>query len=200
MAVRLPFYNVDAFNTFKELLGKKFALTERAYGVSLAQHGDVKKCEITCESNEEEEIYTNMILYLEYYKYETKGERISSVGNELNLRLLSGLGDRDWGYRSIIKVWDGDYPSTVGVDIKTGKVYFVYIREGRLDIVYFGSMSEEELDTFEETFNDREPFKVGIVEDALYDYLDEAEGYNYLKKNVYIEFNCCNIIKVTQDN
>lgn len=194
MAERLPFYNLDACMVLKNVLDTNSLIIEKRYRDDM-KHGCILKG-YEMNANEEDDKHTSILLKLEYIKNVNKIGKISPVDVVLNLKILCGLGDRAWGYRSKIKVWDGDYPSTVGVDVKSGKVYLLFVRQDVLEVVEFGQIEEKELDMFLDSLNDREPYKIGLEEDTLFDYLDGNEGYNYLKNHVYIQFNCCSKLKV----
>lgn len=194
MANRLPFYTIDSCEVLKNVLKEGVILTEKQYRSPITQSCTLKSCNL--EANEVEDAFTNILLTLDYVKNANKLGRFTPVDVSLKLKVLCGLGDREWGYRSKIKVWDGDYPSTVGIDINTGNVYLIYVRENRIDLVEFGEMNDKELEAFEDSFNDREPFEIGLDANTLFAYLDGEEGYNYLKDNVYIDFKCCSTIRV----
>lgn len=198
MAKKLPLTNLDACEMLKNVLQDNVAVLEGVYREPAKHICLLKKYSI--EANDEtENNYADILLHVEYTRNAFKGAKISEVEIKLDLRLLSNAGDRDWGHRSTINIWDGDYPSTVAVEENTGDVYLVFIREekGRkIEFIKFGNMTESELNAFKDSYNDREPFSIGIDEDALFELLDGTEGYNYLKNNVYIKFNCCNSFKV----
>ena len=196
MADRLPFYNIDSSEVLKEIIKEGVIVTESQYRSKIKQSCVLKNCSIEVCGEEDDEFHTNIILGLTYTKNVSKDSKIAPTDKTVKLRVLCGLGDREWGYRSKIKVWDGDYPSTVGVDIDSGTVYLLYVRKERLDLVEFGELEKQELDAFEDSLNTREPYNIGLDTNTLFAYLDGLEGYNFLKDNVYIDFNCCKPIRV----
>ncbi|MNV96140.1 hypothetical protein D3C71_1911080 [compost metagenome] len=87
-------------------------------------------------------------------------------------------------------IFEGDFPSCVAVDISTGEVFLVSIRGERFTLVEFGCLNVEQLRAFLNDLNDKSPYNLGINPEAMYDYIDGSEGLNYLKKNVFVQFNC----------
>src|SRR5690606_39242076 len=104
--------------------------------------------------------------------------------------VLSSSGDTRWTYRARNKIWDGEYPSTVAIDTETGDVMFFNLKPNRIELVFFGVLEGTAFDTVMSELHDREPFKIALDPDAMFNYIDESEGINHLKSNVLVIFNC----------
>lgn len=74
--------------------------------------------------------------------------------------------------------------------MEKGEVYLFNISANRIELTQFGEMTVEEFEIFKYDVHDREPFRIKIDEDAMFDYIDGAEGINHLQKNIIVEFNC----------
>lgn len=108
---------------------------------------------------------------------------------ERTINLLSTVGDIYWTPNMILKVFDGEYPSTVGYDTASGEVFLVYIMSSGMVFRYFATLSPEHLSAFED-LNRTKPYKIDIEPRAMFRVLDGAEGTNHLKQNLFIEFDC----------
>ena len=114
---------------------------------------------------------------------------LNSYDKDRTLNLLSTTGDIYWTPNMIMKVFDDEYPSTIGYDINTGEVFLVYIRAWGVEFRYFATLTQEQLNAFDD-LNLERPYFIYIKQDAMFKVLDGAEGTNYLKKNLYIQFDC----------
>lgn len=188
-SIKYPTVFVDAKELLVGVLEKTKRLGFKKYGDLLVSVGDLVSYNISDVENELS--YANIDLYIKYKLHVLREEGGADfVDKERNLRVLCNLGDSDWTYRMIDKVWEGDYPSTVAVDMDTGEVFLLYLRANRLELVLFGVFSEKEFESFKFELQEREPFSIKIDEKAMFTYIDGAEGINHLKNKIFIEFNC----------
>lgn len=153
-----------------------------------------RPCEVTnyfinevADLEAESNIDLNITYNASYY---TDGVGFQTVERVRNLRLLSARGDNKWTYRLVEKIWEGNYPSTVAVDLESRDVFLVNITSSGLDLVLFGLLDESQFEAFALESNDRTPFRLKIGEQALMDFVDGAEGINNLRKNIIIELDC----------
>lgn len=149
--------------------------------------------------DDHDETYSNLILSLDYKMVFINENGVFPLKKSRQLRLFSPHGDKVWTYRMIQKVWEGEYPSTVALDIDTGEVFFLGIKDWGLELIQFGFIPKHQLEFFDETINDREPYTVKIDADAMFDYIDGAEGLSYLKRNVIVHFHASTPVIVTHD-
>ena len=103
--------------------------------------------------------------------------------------LYSTIGDNQWTNNMKMKIFDGNYPSTVAVDKDTGKLYFVFIHKNGVEFKEFSELSEASFEALEEV-NTKAPYRVRIDPEAMFLYIDGAEGTNHLRQNLIVEFDC----------
>lgn len=160
--------------------------------------GEVKSSFINPVSAEDE--FANLDLHVEYEVKTLKyGQTSSKEIQTKNLRVLSGMGNIRWTQRMIEKIWDGDYPSTIAIDFESQEVYLVYLRWEKLELRFFGKLTENEVEAVEYDLNNREPFLINIDQEAMFRYIDGGEGVNHLLRNLYIELNGIVPIRVNVD-
>lgn len=194
-SVRLPDIFLDAKRMIEDTLKSSEKLSLKKYGSMFSNLADVVHFHI--EEIEDEESYANLDLIITYkLRVISPNNQFKTIEKTRNLKVLNPKGDNRWTFRMINKIWDGDYPSSVAVDMETGEVFLFSIKANRIELTEFGKFNELEFETFLHELNDREPFRIRIDEDAMFDYIDGAEGINHLQKNIYIEFNCGMPIRV----
>lgn len=194
-AVRYPDVFIDAKSLIEGVVDASPLLSLRTDGVMFANLCDILYLHI--EDAEDVEGYSNLTLVVTYKQnvfMETSN--FTAVEKTRKLKVLTSIGDTSWTYRMIDKVWEGDYPSTVAVDVTTGEVFFLSIKVNRLELIEFGLLSNLELDTFNLEVHDREPYRITIDSSAMFDYIDGAEGINSLRRNIVVEFNCAVPLRV----
>lgn len=197
MGVRMPETLGDAKELLMETLGTSTRLIIKKYGSQAARIADLKAYSVSNYTEEDSDNYANFILDLVYSEMLFgANERLGLVDKTRTIVVLSNLGDNDWTFNMIHKVWNGDYPSTVGVDMTTGDIFLLNIRSNCLELIEFGQFTEEQLEHFLLERNDREPFALKLEERAMFAVLDGAEGINHLRDNVVVTFNCGVPLKV----
>jgi hypothetical protein len=194
--VRLPNVYIDAKELLNDTLNENRKVSIKTYGVMYSQVGDVMHHSIGEVTNEES--YANLDLMLTYVTRQLtfNNDAYAPIEKTRNLRVLNTLGDTRWTYNMIVKVWEGEYPSTVAVDMDSGNVFLVGVKANRIELTDFGILESSAFDAFHNDLNDREPFKIKIDEEAMFDVLDGSEGTNHLRHNVFIEFDCGMPIRV----
>jgi len=106
------------------------------------------------------------------------------------LDILTPRGDKIWPYNMVVKVWDGKYPSAIAVDKKRELLYLVNLSTSTLEIVEFAHLTKEQMEAITEDLNEKEPYKVRIDEETMFDVIAELEGFRALNKGVYFELDC----------
>lgn len=114
---------------------------------------------------------------------------LHSYEKERTFNFLTTVGDMYWTPNMILKVFDNDMPSTIGIDTTSGEVFFVYLKYWGIEFKYFGTLTPEQLAVMDDLNLDK-PFKIDIAPRAMFRFIDGAEGTNHLKQNLYIEFDC----------
>lgn len=188
MSVRLPGTFIDAKGLIEQSLESNHRISLRNYGAMFAIPAEV--VHYSFGEPENEEGYANMDMTIIYrYPKATKDDFVNVEKTRI-LRVLNTEGDNLWTHRTINKIWEGDYPSTVAFDIDTGDVFLVGVKLNRLELTAFGVLEPIELETVLEELHDREPFRIIIDPDAMFEYISEAEGINHLKSHIVVEFKC----------
>lgn len=192
MAVSMPSIFLDAKQLLEDNLSTNRRVVVRRYNDIFANSCNVIHFHI--EAVEDEEQYANLDISLNYKErviLSSNGiDRFDEVERYRQLKILCNLGDIAWTYRTIEKVWNGDYPSAVAVDTDTKEVFLINIRTSSIELVKFGIFSSNEFEAFITDVQEREPYRIGIADDAMFRYIDGATGINDLVENVYIQFNC----------
>lgn len=150
-------------------------------------------------SDDDDTAYSNLLLALDYRMVYVNENGMFPMRKSRTLRLFCPHGDKKWTYRMVQKVWEGEYPSTVALDIESGEVFFFCIKDLGIELIDFGYIPKSQLEFFDDTVNDREPYTVKIDDDAMFDYIDGAEGLHHLKRNVIITFNASTPIVVRHE-
>ena len=195
MAVILPAVFCDTKQLLEENLSTYRRIVVKSYNSKFASSCDLIHFHIN--EVEDEETYSNIDISLNYKeRVLLEDDRFETVERFHQLRLLCNLGDNKWTHRMIQKLWNGDYPSSVAVDTDTKQIFLVNVRSSCIELVSFGIFSESEFDSFLTDISEREPYRIKIDEDAMFDYIDGAEGISHLIENIYIEFNCATKIPV----
>jgi hypothetical protein len=188
MAVQLDFVFESAFSAVKRTL-EQGNLAFSSYNSNLRNYAILRNFNI-CNVGRDNSDASNMTLSLDYtITLPDDNGCLMTYEKSRQINLLCTLGDCDWTHNMIDYVWNGDYPSTIGIDINTGDVFLVYLRNTCLELRYFSVLDNNQLSRFDEDVNLSRPFKLKVDERALFLVLDGCEGYNHLKENVYIEFN-----------
>lgn len=194
MNVKLPDIFIDAKSMIEGALENK-KLSLRTYGAMFSNLSDVTHYHIN--EVDDEEGYANIDMLLTYkFRTLSTDDSFGVIEKTRNLKVLNTAGDNQWTYRMITRIWDGDYPSSVAIDMETGELFLFNVKINRVELIEFGVLSEIEFETFKLELNDREPFRIKLHEDAMFEFIDGAEGLNHLQKNIYIELSCGMPIKV----
>lgn len=195
MAIVLPSVFCDTKQLLDENLSTYRRIVVKSYGSLFANSCELIHYHIS--EVEDEEQYSNIDISLSYKeRVLIEDDRFESVERFHQLRVLCNLGDMTWTYRMIKKVWEGDYPSAVAVDTDTKQIFLVNVRTSCIELVEFGIFSESEFESFMTDVSDREPYSIRLDSDAMFKFIDGAEGINYLRDNVFIEFNCATKIPI----
>ena len=189
MAVRLDFIFTRACAQLKHALSQG-SVSFSTYGSNMRNFGVINDSNI-CNVGRSDDDASNITLDLSYaITLPDDVGALATYNKSRRLNLLCTLGDCMWTHNMINYVWNGDYPSTTAYDADDGEVFLVYLRNNCLELRHFAALEDNQLSRMEQhDFNMSRPFRIKVKEDAMFAVLDGAEGYNYLKDNVYIEFN-----------
>lgn len=188
-SIRLPDVYIDAKEMLKNNIDSNNKLSLRTYGAMFSNLADITHYSIA--EVEDQEGYANLDLTITYkYRKMSMDDQFILVEKTRNLKVLCNYGDNQWTYRMINKIWEGDYPSTVAYDVESGEVFLFNLKLNRIELVEFGKLEGTAFESVKEELHDREPFKIVINPEAMFNFIDESEGINHLKRNVVIEFNC----------
>lgn len=194
MAIRLPEIFCDAKQMLEDNLATYRRLIIKRYGSLYASAGDVIHFHI--DDVEDDQGYSNMDMSISYKERVLIEDRFETIERHHQLRLLSPVGDDQWTYTMIGRVWEGDYPSTVAVDTDTRQVFLVSIQMSSVELIEFGMLSEQEFDAFMTDCEDRNAYRIKLDESAMFKVIDGAEGMNHLRETMVIELNCGVVIRV----
>lgn len=197
MQFRLPEVYVDAKKSLEQSL-KDNKLKLGRYNTSLVNLCDVTHFNIKEEEEENVGSITLLISYRE--RIITRYEKFETLNRTQTLTILNPKGDKIWPYVMIAKVWNGVYPSAVAINEETGVVYLVYLMEDSLGLTEFALLKENQLEAVVESINDKEPYRFGLDEDAMFKVLSEIEGTRLLHETVFIEFDCGIKFRVYNEN
>lgn len=187
--VKYPDTYIDAKVMLENCLEDSPHLRFRAFESWYSRPCEVKNFYIVEEEDIESPSNLELnITYLASYLTEEKG--FQTIEKSRKLRVLSAKGDDRWTYRLIDKIWEGQYPSTVAIDLETHEVFMLNVTVSGLDLVLFGVLDEKQYEAFKYEVNDRKPFRIKVAEQALMNYVDGGEGINHLKRNLIIELDC----------
>lgn len=185
-----------SFEAVKETLSNAFINKRIAFGTwgsKLGNVGYVKSydiCNVGKGSAADEDSDANVTLVVNYTiaQFDDTGFS-SSVEFNSTFDLYSTIGDNAWTNNMKMKVFDGNYPSTVAVDKDTAKLYFVFAYSWGIEFKEFALLPDESFEALEE-LNTKAPYRIRIDPEAMFLYIDGAEGTNYLRKNLIVEFDC----------
>lgn len=192
MTIKLPNTYCDAADILRDSLEGHSRITVARYGSGVQSWGTLKHWHIEEVDSDQQEGPANINLSLTYLEnVVSASEQFIEAERTQSLRILCNHGDTGWSINMQNRVFNGDYPSTVAVNLESGEVFFINIRPSGFELCTFGMMDAQELETFKQECVLRDPFSIRVTEDALFKVIDGAEGTNYLKGNLYIKFNCC---------
>lgn len=200
MALKLTSNYIDAKNRLEEALEHSTIITKKEYGVLFSTVCELVDYSIEPIAGDLDDSPANLKLTIAFNENLIVDDKLKKISRNLVLHVLSNKGDTVWTHAMITKVWDGNYPSAVAVDPDTGEVYLINIMLSGLELVMFGEFDKYGIEAFNADINDTEPYRIGIDEDAMFRVLDGAEGNNYLKYNIYVEFNTIVKIRVYPRN
>ena len=194
MAIRLPEIFCDAKQMLEDNLATYRRLIIKRYGSLFASAGDVIHFHI--DDVEDDQGYSNLDMSISYKERVLIEDRFETIERHHQLRLLSPVGDDQWTYTMINRVWEGDCPSTVAVDTDTRQVFLVAIQMSSVELIEFGMLTEQEFDAFITDCEDRNAYRIKLDESAMFKVIDGSEGMNHLRQTMVIELNCGVVIRV----
>lgn len=201
MILRLDTNYETAQEQLQLVLNNKANIVIGAMSLPLAHMGVINHYDISPVTDTTEDImYSNMVLQLVYSLNlpATSGKtKIYTIECSKRIVLLTTAGDIYWHKVLRDKVWNGKYPTTVGVDIETGEVYVIYLYSSYIELQLFGVLNELDIEGVAVNLSEKTPYRIYIAYDALWKYASEEEGTRYLRDNLYIEFDCGRPVQVS---
>lgn len=190
--MRLPETFIDAKEMIVDNLDETRSVLLSSFGSIMLKQCSLQHYHISTDSeNLDDSQYSNLDLLLQYKeRVVNRFEKFEEIPRAQYLKVLTPKGDKIWPISMINKVWEGVYPSSVAVNTETGIVYFLVIRVSGLHLIEFGKLNRTQLEAFNEDVNNVYPYRIGIFENALFDYVSGEEGNKYLRENIYVEFDC----------
>jgi hypothetical protein len=191
--MRLPEMYIDAKELLVTKLKEDRPITKGQYDSMLVVPCELEKFEI---EEKEDDSFGTIKLKMVYKESEiNKYEEFKMTKKEQELHLLSPNNDIIYNHNLIVKLWNGEYPSTVALDFKEEKVYLVYLGRN-FKIIEFANLSKDKVSILEEDLFEAKPYKIKLDEKSMFDFISEEEGFNNLRKNIYIQFDCGMKIKI----
>ena len=191
MGVRLPEVHIDAKELISGVLNEANTITISRYNTKFAELGKIKHFHIEPKDEEESDSVGTVDMSITYDIMVKMGEDFINTEVTNDLALLNPKGDFKWNRSLKYKLWEGNYPSTVGVDKSNGDVYLVHLyKDNVIELQEFGVLTSNELELFMGDLDETNPYKIRIANEAMFDYISGDEGLNHLKKNIIVELNC----------
>jgi hypothetical protein len=191
--MRLPEMYIDAKELLVTKLKEDRPIIKGQYDLMLVVPCELEKFEI--EEKEDDSFGTIKLKMVYKESGINKYEEFKMTKKEQELHLLSPNNDIIYNHNLIVKLWNGEYPSTVALDFKEEKVYLVYLGRN-FKIIEFANLSKDKVSILEEDLFEAKPYKIKLDEKSMFDFISEEEGFNNLRKNIYIQFDCGMKIKI----
>lgn len=188
----------NTFESAEAILNRCLSSGQLAFGrfnSELSNLCSLKHFEI-CNVGRNPDDDSNMTVNLNYVITEVdESKLVRQFDKARQLNFLCTMGDTEWTYNMIVKVWDGNYPSTIAYDTTSGEIFLAYIQPWGLELKYFATLTKEQFTALAD-LNLKYPFKIAIRPAAMFKVIDGSEGTNYLKSNLYISLDCIQPIEV----
>jgi len=108
---------------------------------------------------------------------------------EKNFYFLNSYGDFLWSDSLKKKVWKGNYPTTLAIDLDIGDIYYFYESYPSQNEPYFAQTRENIEDKNIEELYCKRPFSLHIDEEIMMAIIDGDEGYKSARENIEIKLN-----------
>lgn len=97
------------------------------------------------------------------------------------------------------RIWQGyGKPHSIALDISNGDIYLVYfLKNIGLALIYFSTLPSVDVQIVLDGVNSETPYKFGVAQDALYNFIVQETGWKDLRRSLYIEFNTSHPISVS---
>ena len=190
MAVRLD----TTFEGAKHVLETAFNMKTVAFstwGGKIANMGRIKEyniCNVGKGDDGDDDANITVTMSYEIAQVDDTGY-LQEYPKNCTMDFYSNIADNEWTANMRMKIFENDYPSTVAVDKDSGVVYFVHIQPWGVEFKKFGILSDNDFEALED-INVRGPYRIRLNADAMFKVIDGSEGYNYLRKTMFVEFDC----------
>lgn len=190
MAIRLDTTFEEASQILKTALSRK-RIGVSAWGRTVANAGIIKDYNIcNVGKGKGADDSANMSLVISYTMVEIDSTGFcSNCDKTCSIDLYSNIGDTEWTKSMKLKIFEDNYPSTIGVDKDTATLYFVFIQPWGIELKAFATLPDEDFEALED-INVRAPYRIKIDPDAMFMYIDGSEGTSHLRQNLMVEFDC----------
>ena len=88
------------------------------------------------------------------------------------------------------RLFKGNPPYTIALDVFRRNLYLVYLVENGIRISLFRELSEEDVRLVIEEASLEKPYSLRIPSEVLMDMISGDEGYNHAYRNLQVVFNC----------
>lgn len=99
-------------------------------------------------------------------------------------------GEEGWRPAFKNRIFKGDPPFTVAIDVFRRNLYLVHIKENGIDLNLFREINEEDARLILEEASVKSPYSLRVPPEVLMDIIAQDEGYNHAYRNLQIVFNC----------
>jgi hypothetical protein len=189
MTKRLGSRMMDAMNTIEMCINKAKLLRVSNYLEGSHIMYQIDDYTTSDQSGNEIE-YANFDLIL--YVREVLREDNDIDQTTLTLRVFCAEGlYQNWTPTLRYKVWESEFPSTVAISKEEQTVYFLCVQSNDvLELKKFSKLKGNQYNLIMTSVLENIPFHIEIAHNALYSFVDESEGLNFLRKNIGVTFNC----------
>ena len=193
--MRLPFYYQGVSSVLETMLKVHHSIVVSDFEDRLGKILEVDDLAVDRDLSDMD--YANFGMKLSLSEYDVNTEQKKRYEMDLFIFNPVHMYGR-WTHSLVDKIWSGDFPSTIAVDKWSNLVYLLYVGDG-LVLKRFGDLGKEKTYNVFDGFLPDKPVEIGVSELALYAYVEGSEGYNFLRKNLFVSFNLVNFVQVTVD-
>lgn len=182
MIFAVPASSPEAKEILTVSLNPYSALYLSSYDSMRRMRSKVDSFEVTTEDE-----YVSVMKLSFFEDIVSEGGSFETHPRHLSLRVFGSSGDKRWPMSLVNSVWNGKYPSCIGVS-EDGEVYLMFVSENSLELMSFAVLSEAQLETLLTMCNRPAPYRICLEADAMFDVLAGEEGMNHLRRNLFVDF------------
>lgn len=175
----------------KEILNEALSrgyITQRLYGENVVS--TLRITDFSFDDRETAHIRLNV--------YYTKSSALATNREDQNTMTLlvfnsaKTLENGEKGWRETFKnrLFNGNPPFTVAIDVFRHNVYLVYLDENGIILSLFTTLGEEDTNMIIKETSLNKPYELQVPSEVLMDMISGDEGYNHAYRHLQIVFNC----------